>query len=123
MQQTARCANEYWHELSDSIQMAAAVGNIRMYEGIRQALGPTISKTSPLKSANGEVITDKGQQMERWVEHYSELYSRENVVTASALDAIEPLPTMTEVDAKPPLNSSPITQSSPLEPVFCFIAN
>ena len=39
--------------------------------------------------------------MERWVEHYSELYSRENSVVDSALDAIEPLPIMEDLDAEP----------------------
>ena len=49
VQQTARCcANEYWQQLSDSIQSAAASGNIRgMYEGIKTALGPTQGKTAP----------------------------------------------------------------------------
>ena len=71
-----RCANDYWTELSETIQTAAINGNIRgMYEGIKTAMGPTQNKTAPLKSTTGEVITDKGQQMERWVEHYSELYS------------------------------------------------
>ena len=59
--------------------------------------------TAPLKSSSREVITDKGQQMERWVEHYSQLYSRENVVVTSALDAIKPLPIMEELDAEPTL--------------------
>ena len=105
VQQTARrCANEYWLQLSDSIQSAADTGNIRgMYEGIKKAIGPTQSKTAPLKTTSGEVITDKGKQMDRWVEHYSELYSRENVVVTSALDAIEPLPIMEELDAEPTL--------------------
>ena len=39
--------------------------------------------------------------MERLVEHYSELYSRENVVVTSALDTIELLPVMEELDAEP----------------------
>ena len=93
-QQTARhCANEYWTELSEVIQTAAITGNIRgMYDGI---------KTAPLKSSTGEVITDKGQQMEKWVEHYSDLYSRQNVVTSAALDAIGCLPTMEELDTEP----------------------
>ncbi|KAL8601071.1 hypothetical protein ACOMHN_040772 [Nucella lapillus] len=51
----------------------------------------------------GEVITDKGQQMEKWVEHYSELYSREKVVITSAFDAIKPLSTVVELDAEPTL--------------------
>ena len=103
VQQTARrCANEYWQQLSDSIQFAAVSGNIRgMYEGIETALGPMQSKTAPIKTTSGEVITNKGRQMDRWVEHYSELYSRDNTVAASALDAIEPLPIMEELDAEP----------------------
>ena len=78
VQQTARrCANEYWTQLSQDIQTAAITGNIRgMYDGIKKALGPTQSKTASLKSSSGEIITDKGQQMERWVEHYSDLYFR-----------------------------------------------
>ncbi|XP_076035992.1 uncharacterized protein LOC143021955 [Oratosquilla oratoria] len=103
VQQTARrCASEYWQQLSDSIQFASVLGNIRrMYEGIKTALGPTQSKTTPLKTTSGEVITGKGKQMDRWVEHYSELYSRENTIAPSALDAIEPLPIMEELDAEP----------------------
>ncbi|CAH1252458.1 Hypp9298 [Branchiostoma lanceolatum] len=65
--------------------------------------GPTQSKTAPLKSITGEEITDKKLQMERWVEHFSDLYSRQNTVSPSALDAIECLPTMDELDAEPTL--------------------
>ena len=39
--------------------------------------------------------------MERWVEHYSELYSRENVVVSSVLDSIVPLPVMEELNTDP----------------------
>ncbi|XP_063598208.1 uncharacterized protein LOC134774742 [Penaeus indicus] len=101
-QQTARhCANEYWTELSVNIQTAAITGNIRgMYDGIKMAMGPVQNKTAPLKSTIGEIITDKGQQMERWVEHYSELYSRQNV-TSAALDAIKGLPVLEELDTEP----------------------
>ena len=72
-----------------------------MYEGIKTSIGPIQNKTAPLKSTSGEAITDKGQQMERWVEHYSDLYSRQNVVTSSALDAIKCLPVMEELDNEP----------------------
>ena len=100
-----RCANDYWTELSETIQTAAITGNIRgMYEGIKTAMGPAQNKTAPLKSTTGEVITDKGQQMERWVEHYSELYSRQNVVTTSALDNIKCLPVIGELDNEPTID-------------------
>ena len=72
-----------------------------MYDVIKKALGPTQCKTASLKSSNGEIITDKGQKMERWVEHYSDLYSRENTVYPATLDVIKCLPTMDELDAEP----------------------
>lgn len=105
VQRAARqCANEYWLQLSESIQSAADIGNTRgMYEGIKKALGPTQSKTASLKTSSGEVITDKDKKMDRWVEHYTELYSRENIVVTQALHAIEKMPIMEELDAEPTL--------------------
>eukprot|EP00745_Piridium_sociabile_P017972 TRINITY_DN26814_c0_g1_i26.p1 TRINITY_DN26814_c0_g1~~TRINITY_DN26814_c0_g1_i26.p1 ORF type:complete len:202 (+),score=51.54 TRINITY_DN26814_c0_g1_i26:351-956(+) len=72
-----------------------------MYDGIKKAMGPTKKTTAPLKSTTGEIIQDKGKQMERWVEYYSDLYSRQNTVTDSALNAVECTPMMVELDEKP----------------------
>ncbi|XP_069191417.1 craniofacial development protein 2-like [Procambarus clarkii] len=56
------------------------------------------NRTVPLKSVTGEIIKDRrDQQMDRWVEHYSELYSREKLISIEALDAIESLPIMEEL--------------------------
>ena len=41
--------------------------------------------------------------MGRWVEHYLDLYSRENCVTQEALDSIEDLPVLEELDTEPTL--------------------
>ena len=68
---------------------------------LRRQQGPTIKKTAPLKTKSGEVITDSNKQMERWVEHYLELYSTENTITDEALDTIETLPVMTELESEP----------------------
>ena len=46
-------------------------------------------KTAPLKFATGEIIPDRAQQMERWVEHYAKLSTRENMVSLEALNSIE----------------------------------
>ncbi|CAH3163795.1 unnamed protein product [Porites lobata] len=46
-------------------------------------------KTAPLNFATGEIIQDRAQQMERWVEHYSELSARENMVSLEALNATD----------------------------------
>ena len=105
VQKMARqCANDFWIELCRGIQTAADTGNIRgMYEGIKKATGPTQSKTAPLKSLSGETIHDRGKQLERWVEHYSQLYSQENTVTETAIDGIETFSVMEELDEIPTL--------------------
>ena len=42
--------------------------------------------------------------MERWVEHYSKLYSRQHVVAPSALDVTVSLPPLDELDAEPTMD-------------------
>ena len=103
VQQTARhSASNYWLQLCQSIQASSDTGNSRgMYDEIKKATGPTIKKTAPLKTKSGEVITDSNKQMESWVEHYLELYSTEHTITDQALDTIETLPVMLELDTKP----------------------
>ena len=102
-QQTARrCANNYWLRLSSSIQMASWSGNIGlMYEGIKQATGKPTKRSAPLKSKTGDVIKVRDKQMSRWVEHYLDIYSRENSVTQEVLGSIEDLPVLEELDSEP----------------------
>ena len=39
--------------------------------------------------------------MKRWAEHYQELYSRENIVTDTAVDSTSLLPVMNKLDGPP----------------------
>ena len=57
-----------------------------------------------MKSATGEIIKHKVNQMKCWVEYYSENYARENTVTKEALDAAECMHTLEELDATPSMN-------------------
>ena len=55
-----RCANDNWLNLFQSIQLSADCGNIRaMYDSIKKAFGRSATKTAPLKSAAGDIITDR----------------------------------------------------------------
>ena len=72
-----------------------------MYEGIKKATGPTPTKTAPLKSKTGEIITDQEKQIQRWTEHYLELYATQATVTDTALNAIPELSVMVELDTQP----------------------
>ena len=89
-------------KLSFSTEEASNTGNAReMYEGIKQATGPIVKKIAPLKSKTGEIITDGKKHMERWVEHYLELYSPENTVSGEALNSIQLMPIMVNLTQNP----------------------
>ena len=104
-----------------------------MYDGIKQAIGPMQSRIVPLKSSTGDAIKDKSKQMERWVKHYSELYSRVNVISEEALMAMESLSIMDELDSKPTLEEinqaldqlsfgkAPANDGIPVEVIKCAI--
>ena len=97
-----QCANNYWVDLASKIQSSADSGNIRgMYEGIKEATGPAKKRSAPLKTKDGNTITNKDQQMKRWAEHYSEVLGSETVVKEEALLAIVKLPCMDELDEPP----------------------
>jgi hypothetical protein len=101
-QRARRCANDYWLNLCNKIQSAANTGNAGgMYDGIKTATGPTATKTAPLMSKAGEVITDLGKQLELWVEHYLELHASKNVVSVTALNALPNLTVMEELNVLP----------------------
>ena len=82
------------HQISSD----ADTGNIRgVYEGIRKAILISWSQTKQNSSTKlGKIIKDK--QMNRWVEHHSDPKARENQVFQAALDAIESLPVLYDLD-------------------------
>ena len=96
------CANKYWNDLCNDIQKASDMGNLRcMYSGLKKAFGPVTKKVCPLKSADGTLLTDTGQQLARWVEHYSELYAAPRQISSVAIASTPSFPPMLELDELP----------------------
>ena len=62
-------------------------------KALKLPLGNQPEKSAPLKSKTGDIIIDKDKQLDRWVEHYLELYSLENSITQEALDSVGNLST------------------------------
>ena len=74
--ESRRCPNEYLQSLCISINSAFESGNLKEYYSLlKVAMGPTASKSVALKGSDGQLITDRSKQLDRWIEHYSELHS------------------------------------------------
>ncbi|RUS75345.1 hypothetical protein EGW08_016890 [Elysia chlorotica] len=64
-----RCANDYWPIQCSGVELSVDCGNVNeMYEGLKRAFGPSTVKIAPLRSASGDIITDRGKKMDRWAE-------------------------------------------------------
>ena len=72
-----------------------------MYEGIKKAFGPQISKSAPIKSCFGETLKDRRKQMVRWAEHFQELYSKDFKISNQVIQNIQSLPIMNKLDSLP----------------------
>uniref|UniRef100_H3A800 Reverse transcriptase domain-containing protein n=1 Tax=Latimeria chalumnae TaxID=7897 RepID=H3A800_LATCH len=97
---TRECAQKYWQEMCKKIQICFERGDLRgTYDGIKEALGPTCKKTANLKAKDGTILTDRKEQLDRWTEHYKELYSKDAIICDTALAAIPQL----ELDQTPML--------------------
>lgn len=103
LQRTVRhCVNSYWSQLCNNIQASADAGNFSdMYSGIKRALGPIPRKTAPLKEADGSTITVNTRKLQRWVEHYTSIYSQPVSIEPDASQLMHQLPTWHELDAPP----------------------
>ena len=67
-----------------------------MYDHLKIAFHPSATHSSPLKSAAGDIIKDRGKLLKRWAEHYQQLYYRENIITDTAIESTSLLPVMNE---------------------------
>jgi len=67
------------------------------------ALNPSwnhTSKTASLLSEQGSLIQDPSLQIDRWVEHYSSIYSQEEHFRTDALSHLPQLPVLHDLDAE-----------------------
>ena len=100
--ESRRCANEFWTDLSSAIQRASDCGDAKTkYNLMRTALGPTPTKVASLKSSTGEPIENTKEQLDRWVEHYSKLYSKDVPAKPGLEEALPTFPEATELHAEP----------------------
>ena len=96
---TRFAVSRYWENLSTRIQQCADCGDLHgLGSGIREAIGPIPKKVSPLLAADGALQVDTSAQLERWVDHYTSIYSHPSHVSCSALSSLQQLPVLQELD-------------------------
>ena len=107
MQRLTRAAlHRCWTDLSQRIQCCADTGDLRgMYQGIKEAIGPTSKKTVTVLPEDDRSFSDPGKQLDRWADHFSSLYNKDVPVKQEAINALPLFPTLHELDADIPLSA------------------
>jgi hypothetical protein len=90
---------------ADEIQSYADRHNMKQfYDALREVYGPTSSGSSPLLSADGNMlITDKEKILQRWAEHFNGVLNRPSSINVEAIDRLPQVPVNEALDDPPTL--------------------
>ena len=92
---------DFWTKISTEAQRCSEVGDLRgVYNGITSTIEPHPVRTASLLSAQGSLIQDPSLQIDRWVEHYSSIYSQTEHFTTDALSHLLQLLVLHDLDAE-----------------------
>ena len=100
--------NTWWSELSSEIQRYADSGNFRnFYEALKAVYGPSHKSVSPLRSLDGSMLlTDKTSILNRWSEHFQNLFNAKRTVCDKAILSIPQSPIKSDLDLHPTLEET-----------------
>jgi len=90
---------KFWAKIITEVRRCFEAGDVRgIYNVIKSAIEPHPVRTS-LLSAQGSIIQDPSLQLDRWVEHYSSIYSQKEHFTMDTLSHLPELPVLYDLDA------------------------
>jgi len=99
-----KAQRDFWDNICEKVQRCDDRGDIAgVHAALKSVLGPSPRLTAPLQDSDGNILLEKTEQLRRWVDHYSTLYSNPVPFDDSVLDSIEQLPELTSLDSQPTL--------------------
>ena len=95
--------NKWWDDKANEMQAAADAHNTKvLFEGLRAIYGPRANGSTPiLKSDSTTLLTDKGEILARWAEHFNSLLNRQSIISDKAIDGTPQLPVMEGLGIEP----------------------
>ena len=71
------------------------------FSGLKSVYGPSSSTMTPVRAADGTLLTDKANILERWTAHFSQLLNRPSSVDEEALNNLPQRPVILALDESP----------------------
>ena len=95
--------NEWWYNISFEIQKAFNKKDLKLfYSLMRTVFGPLTSSIAPLRSKdNITLIKEPEKILQRWQQHFTDLFNNPSVVSADVLQSLPQQETKYEMDHLP----------------------
>ena len=89
---------KWWTDKAKALQDAADRHDLKsFYENLNGVYGPPSNTASPILSANGTLLTEKGTIVKRWAEHFSEVLNRHPNINTAEIKNLPQQPILLEL--------------------------
>uniref|UniRef100_A0A0L8GRJ3 Uncharacterized protein n=1 Tax=Octopus bimaculoides TaxID=37653 RepID=A0A0L8GRJ3_OCTBM len=98
-----RMKDKWWENKSAELQQHSDKHNSKkFFAGLKDVYGPTLNAMALVRSADGTLLTEKSDIIQRWREHFSQLLNRPSQIDQQAIQDMPQRPVLVSLDALPP---------------------
>ena len=92
----------WWDNKARALQAAADTHDMKsFYQNLKGVFGPKTDGCTPILSSDGSLLTDRGDIIKRWAEHFQNVLNRESHVDNDVIDSIPQRPILDHLAADP----------------------
>ena len=99
-----RMRDTWWENKAAELQQYADEHNPKkFFAGLKNVYGPTSNAMAPVRSADGTLLTEKSDIIQRWSEHFNQLLNRASQIDQQAIQDMPQRPVLAALDDPPTL--------------------
>ena len=92
----------WWEAKAEELQGYADQHATKLFfSGLKSVYGPSSSTMTPVRAADGSLLTDKKNILDRWTAHFSQLLNRPSSVNEEAIKNLPQRPEISALDESP----------------------
>lgn len=99
--------DKWWENKAADLQQYADEHNSKkFFAGLKDVYGPSSNAMAPVRSADGTLLTEKSDIIQRWSEHFSQLLNRPSQIDQQAISNMPQRPELAPLDDPPTLEET-----------------
>ena len=100
--------DKWWEAKAAELQQYADEHNSKkFFAGLKTVYGPSSNAMAPVRAADGTLLTEKSDIVQRWCDHFSQLLNRPYQIDQQAILDMPQRPALASLDNPPTLEENP----------------